>query len=79
MTMAKTNGTKAAKKPKAPTKRSIKRGEEIVHYKRLLEENENRLAEKINAQGAPLSPTQLVTLGEVIEKQKAKLAELTGE
>ena len=79
MATRKSTKTKTTKTPKAASKASIKRNEEILHYRRALDENESRLATKTNAKGEPLSPTQVTTLQEVIGKQHARLDELVGE
>lgn len=78
--MTNTNGTKTktTKSRKQGSKAAAKRDEEILHYKRLLEDNESRLTAKTNAKGEPLTPTQISTLQEVIAKQRARLDELMG-
>lgn len=79
--MAQANGTKAKRTATnaRSTKIAAKKSDEIARYERLIEENETRLAAKTNAKGEPLSGAQTATLREVIEKQRARLDELTGE
>lgn len=74
------NGTKT-KSTKTATKTSkaaTKRSEDILRYKRLLEDNEARLMSKTNAKGEQLTPDQIATLQDIVQKQRDKLSELTG-
>jgi flagellar biosynthesis chaperone FliJ len=78
--MKRPNGakTKSTKTTAKTSKAAAKRSEDIMRYKRLLEDNEARLMSKTNAKGEQLTPDQIATLQDIVQKQRDKLSELTG-
>ena len=77
-TMPRTHSNKT-KKQQLTTQESdasAKREAESVQYRKRLRDNEARLSSGVTARGEPLTTEQMETLGQIVEMQRLKLAEL---
>lgn len=68
------DGTNGASKRKTVDKKVKDTSAEREHYRKLIDANEERLRSGLTANGTPMTPEQIATTQQVVEKQKEKLA-----
>ena len=76
--MPRTNSSKTKKRQSATRESgaSATREAERAHHRKQLRDNEARLSSGVTARGEPLTTEQMETLGQIVEMQRLKLAEL---